>query len=400
MARIFISYRRSDSTAVTARIYQQFVARFGKANVFKDVNNIPIGKDFRAVIESELINRDLMLVIIGPNWLDTRDNQGNRRLDNPQDFVRIEVELGLRHVKVIPVLVNGAHMPNEAQLPLRLVQLAFLNAAVIHDGAEFENDVETLINAIAPRRRWPWVAVLTLLLVLVGGAAFAALNAGILGRSASTEAAPVPSPTAFTVSPSDTPILPTDAPTMTLAVVSTLLSTATGVLLPTATPTITPAVVSTLPPTSTETHQPTTTPFISKTPVPTDTNTPIQPTVDTTPRVTITSSPLGNIREGDSTVYNIIMSVSTGTTARIIGISNQGSGWFEILLDDGRIGWVSPTIVTTSGDLTGVPFVQPPPRPTSPPFVPSATSTGGGIRPTPCCITIGTAVKGEELAPP
>ena len=119
-------------------------------------------------------------------------------------------------------------------------------------------------------------------------------------------------------------------------------------------------IENTLPPfAATATPLPTATPLLP-------TATPV-PTQDLTPRVTITSSPSGNMRTGDSTVYNIMASLPTGTTARILGISNQGSGWYQVQLDDGRVGWVSPTIVQVSGDLTNLPRLQPPPRPTNTP---------------------------------
>ncbi len=112
------------------------------------------------------------------------------------------------------------------------------------------------------------------------------------------------------------------------------------------------------------------------TPTPVFTFTPIPPpatavpTQDTTPKVTITSSPSGNIRAGDSIFYNILTSVPGGTIARILGISNRGSGWYQIQLDNGQIGWVASSIVTTTGDLTGLPRIQPPPPPppTATPF--------------------------------
>lgn len=87
------------------------------------------------------------------------------------------------------------------------------------------------------------------------------------------------------------------------------------------------------------------------------------PTEDSTPRVTISATPQGNVRAGDSTFYNIVATVPTGTTARITGISNRGSGWYQIQLDDGRSGWVAPSIVTTSGNLSGLPRIEPPPPP-------------------------------------
>ncbi len=89
----------------------------------------------------------------------------------------------------------------------------------------------------------------------------------------------------------------------------------------------------------------------------------IAPTQDLTPRVTISSSPSGNVRQGDSIFYNIIMSLPTGTSARILGISNRNTGWYQIQLENGQIGWVSPTIVTTSGDLSALPRIEPPPPP-------------------------------------
>ncbi len=94
------------------------------------------------------------------------------------------------------------------------------------------------------------------------------------------------------------------------------------------------------------------------------------PTQDLTPRVTISSSPSGNVRQGDSVFYNILMSLPVGTGARILGISNRNTGWYQIQLDNGQIGWVSPTIVTTSGDLSALPRIEPPPPPppTATPF--------------------------------
>ena len=176
MPRIFISYRRSDSADIAGRIYTRLVASLGKKNVFKDVDNIPVGMDFRAVIEIALITCDIMLVIIGPDWLNAADAQGKRRFDNPEDFVRIEIELGLRHrnVQVISVLVNGAPMPRETDLPSRMDNLAFLNAAIIRNDPNFERDTQRLIHAIAPRRVGLWIAILVLLLFLITCAAIPA----------------------------------------------------------------------------------------------------------------------------------------------------------------------------------------------------------------------------------
>jgi len=128
--------------------------------------------------------------------------------------------------------------------------------------------------------------------------------------------------------------------------------------------------------------------FIPPTPVP-------QPTIDTTPRVTITSSPQGNVREGDSTFYRILTSLPSGTSARILGISNRGSGWYQIQLDNGLIGWVAPSIVSTSGDLTGLPRVQPPPPPP-----PTATPFPTAIPSTPIPVSQANLVAGIVVLDP
>lgn len=103
------------------------------------------------------------------------------------------------------------------------------------------------------------------------------------------------------------------------------------------------------------------------------------PTEDATPRIIITARPSGNIRTGDDTVYPIVTSLPTGATARILGISSTGSGWYQIQMDDGRVGWASPVIFETAGDLSNLPFIQPPPRPTNTPTPrPTLTPTVSG----------------------
>jgi uncharacterized protein YgiM (DUF1202 family) len=101
----------------------------------------------------------------------------------------------------------------------------------------------------------------------------------------------------------------------------------------------------------------------------------VPPTEDPTPRVTV-STPNGNVRTGDGTNYQIIASLTQGTTVPIVGISNTGSGWFQVRLENGQIGWMAPSIVTVSGNLNSIPRVQPPPPPATPTFTPiPATAT-------------------------
>ncbi len=130
MPRIFISYRRADSQSVADRIHEHLAEVFRDDNVFQDVLGVSYGADFRRVLQQQVSVCDVMLVIIGQNWLNITDGEGNRRLDNPDDFVRIEVETGLRSATtlVIPVLVNSARMPHDVELPESLRELTYRNA--------------------------------------------------------------------------------------------------------------------------------------------------------------------------------------------------------------------------------------------------------------------------------
>ena len=105
--RVFISYRRDDSADVAGRIDDRLAAHFGRENVFKDVDSIPPGVDFRKHLHAAVSGCDLALVVIGRDWLDARDEEGNRRLDDEADFVRIEIEAALgRGIPVVPALVR------------------------------------------------------------------------------------------------------------------------------------------------------------------------------------------------------------------------------------------------------------------------------------------------------
>src|SRR5438874_1986477 len=114
MPVIFLSYRRSDSQDVTGRIYDRLVGKFSQKQVFKDVDNIPLGVSFPSHIKQMLSKANFVLVIIGPSWVTATDEHGVRRLDDENDFVRLEVELALRaNMPVIPVLVSNARMPKK-----------------------------------------------------------------------------------------------------------------------------------------------------------------------------------------------------------------------------------------------------------------------------------------------
>lgn len=149
MPRIFISYRRADSMGITGRIHDRMVAAFGEENVFQDVENMQIGVDFRKFIREQIASCDVVLVVIGRQWTSTQDERGRKRLDNPADFVRIEIENALSQNKVvIPVLVENAAMPQETDVPSTMQELCYRHAAIVRHNPDFHRDVSKLIAAI------------------------------------------------------------------------------------------------------------------------------------------------------------------------------------------------------------------------------------------------------------
>jgi hypothetical protein len=150
MSRIFISYRRQDSATMTGRIYDKLETALGSNRVFRDIDDISAGEDFRAKLAKEIDKSDILLVIIGPKWEGITDNNGNRRLDDPNDFVRLEVEAGLKRTDkiVIPVLVENAAMPKPESLPESLRELCYRNAVNVRQDPDFHRDLQKLINEI------------------------------------------------------------------------------------------------------------------------------------------------------------------------------------------------------------------------------------------------------------
>ena len=148
MSKVFVSYRRDDSAGFAGRLTDALERRFGADSVFRDVDDIAAGADFGVVIEQALQQVQAVLVVIGPRWLDARDERG-RRLDDPGDYVRREVELALASGKpVIPVLVGGATMPTAEALPPTLRGLANRNALALGD-AGWGADLARLEVALA-----------------------------------------------------------------------------------------------------------------------------------------------------------------------------------------------------------------------------------------------------------
>lgn len=151
--KIFISYRRADSTYLVGRIKDRLLAAFGPQSVFRDLDDIPAGVDFRTTLEKETRGCDVMLVVIGPQWAAITDENGDKRLFDPEDYTRIEVESGLRRLEqnealVIPILVMNASMPAARELPDSLGKLTYRNAISIRNDPDFNVDMERLIRAI------------------------------------------------------------------------------------------------------------------------------------------------------------------------------------------------------------------------------------------------------------
>ncbi len=145
---VFISYRRGDAGDVVGRIYDRLVERFGKPHVFKDVDSIPLGVDFRKHLSDSVGKCSVLLAIISRGWLQQAD--GERRIDQSNDFVRIEMEAALqRNIPVIPVLVQGASLPSESELPHTLRELAYRNATVVRPDPDFHGDIARLLDGIA-----------------------------------------------------------------------------------------------------------------------------------------------------------------------------------------------------------------------------------------------------------
>ena len=185
MSRIFISYRRQDSSTMTGRIYDRLESAFGSNKVFRDIDDISPGEDFRAKLAKEIDKSDVLLVIIGPKWVDIKDSSGKRRLDDPNDFVRLEVEAGLKRSDkiVIPVLVENAPMPGADTLPESLREICYRNAVNVRQDPDFHHDIQKLIREIQNIDRHTAQPVYKKPPVLIGIAAVFLILIGILVSS-------------------------------------------------------------------------------------------------------------------------------------------------------------------------------------------------------------------------
>ena len=145
---IYISYRREDAAPYAGRLYDRLAQQFGVDRVFMDTASISIGQSFGDVIASNLSRAGTMVVLIGPRWLGASDVDGRRRIDSADDFIHMEVASALmRDLLVVPVLVGGAQVPRQAELPPALAELAYRNSVELTD-ARFQSDTDLLVSAL------------------------------------------------------------------------------------------------------------------------------------------------------------------------------------------------------------------------------------------------------------
>jgi hypothetical protein len=146
---IFISYRRDDSRDTVGRVLDHLRLAFEEEHLFLDVNRQAPGEDYRRMIEAALEQSDVLLVVIGPDWVGTTSREGRRRLLDPEDMVRIEIETALRRdLRIVPVLVEDASMPRPQDLPPSLEPLCYRSALPVRPDPEFQPDMQRLVVAL------------------------------------------------------------------------------------------------------------------------------------------------------------------------------------------------------------------------------------------------------------
>jgi hypothetical protein len=168
MPRVFLSYRRDDTAAVTGRIDDQLRSCFGRESVFRDVETISSGTDFRREIKQSVTECDVLIAVIGERWLEADDTR--RRPDDPDDFVRMEIAAALALDKpVLPVLVGRTLMPKQEELPHDLANLVYQNAIRLDHDWNFHHQVSKLIRDIEDlAQRKPSAQIINTVLRIVG----------------------------------------------------------------------------------------------------------------------------------------------------------------------------------------------------------------------------------------
>jgi len=155
MGGIFINYRRDETAGEARALFSELSAKLGADSVFMDVDNIAPGRDFRQVLQERLASVDVMLTLIGKDWMRATDAAGRRRLDDTNDFVRREIRAALeRNISVTPVLLQGAQMPAESDLPEDIRDLAYRNAFELSH-TRWSSDIQELVKRLGLLKREP-----------------------------------------------------------------------------------------------------------------------------------------------------------------------------------------------------------------------------------------------------
>jgi TIR domain len=145
---VFVSYRRDDAAAHAGRLYDALAARFGAGSVFMDVDAIGLGSDYRETIDGAIASCDAAIALIGRGWVLASDEDGRRRLDDPNDVLRMELEQALSHrLVVIPALVGGAALPDEEDLPASIAPLVRRQGIELRDST-WRDDVARLMRRL------------------------------------------------------------------------------------------------------------------------------------------------------------------------------------------------------------------------------------------------------------
>jgi hypothetical protein len=150
---VFLSYRREESAHVAGRIYDYLENQFGTGQIFFDIEGIPIGGDFRHHIRAHLIQSQALILVVGQRWA-ARFRQSTNWLSSWRaartiDYVKMEIELALDHnVRILPLLVDGANMPREHQMPAKISQICYFHAAPVRAGLDFRTDMARVRDAI------------------------------------------------------------------------------------------------------------------------------------------------------------------------------------------------------------------------------------------------------------
>lgn len=154
MLKLLISYRRGDTRRETLRIYQRLCTEFGQENVAKDLRAQSPAATFQSRLAEVLVSHNLVLVVIGPDWISQRDERGNPKIRNYNDDVHVELRTALARdgITVVPILIEGAMMPSKEQLPTPLQDLVNKPALIIRKGPFFESDLDIVVDAL---RRTP-----------------------------------------------------------------------------------------------------------------------------------------------------------------------------------------------------------------------------------------------------